>query len=133
MNAHRHFNQLRFQKRLMPGFAGVMGTISFLAPEQLRQKTMKSVDIRADIYALGVTLFQMLTGRLPFEKGADEEEVAHLTRILTEPASDPRDFNPAISEEMAQIILKALEKDRDQRFQIPSEFKEALQQLIETP
>lgn len=111
----------------------VMGTISFLAPEQFRQKTMKTVDIRADIYALGVTLFQMLTGRLPFEKGADEEDVAHLARIMTEPAPDPRDFNPVLSEEMARAILKALEKDRDQRFQTPAEFREALQQLIETP
>ena len=97
-----------------------MGTAAYMAPEQIRGEP---VSPSTDIYALGVMLFEMLTGQRPFkgdEKGTESSGSTANERIrfghlkLTPP--DPCLFNPSLSSSVSQVILKALEKDPIQRF-----------------
>lgn len=83
-----------------------------MAPEQIL--SARDVDHRADIYALGVMLYQLITGSLPFP--ADNPRVlifAHLQR----PAPDPRTLVPNLSPSIAKAILRALSKDPNDRYQ----------------
>jgi serine/threonine-protein kinase len=93
----------------------IMGTPQFFAPEQARGLR---TDARADIYSLGVTLFLAATGELPF-KGEDWYEIA--TKHVQEPPPSPRSINPTVSPELEQVILRCLEKEREQRFQTADE------------
>ncbi len=102
-----------------PG-AGV-GTPEYMSPEQCRGI---QVDGRADIYALGVMLFEALTGRTPFV-GSSYPELAHSHLYL--PPPPPSRFNPAISPAVEQVILTALMKDPAQRYQRAGELVDALE------
>jgi len=90
----------------------IVGTAYYVSPEQIQRPT--EVDHRADIYALGVVLFQLTTGRLPFP-GADVDDV--LTAHVRRPPPRPRSIRPDIPEQLESIILRCLEKDPDRRFQ----------------
>ena len=102
--------------------AGVMiGTPDYMAPEQIRAAS--EVDQRVDIYALGVMLFQMLTGRLPFAGGNPGEVVqAHLNR----PAPNPRTLLPDLPTRVADAVLRALAKDPAERYQTAGTLASAL-------
>jgi tRNA A-37 threonylcarbamoyl transferase component Bud32 len=89
---------------------GAIGTIDYMAPEQIM--AAREVDHRADIYSLGVVAYEMLTGEKPFTGGAAQVMFAH----LQQPAPDPRDVNDEISRHAAKAIMKALEKNPDDRF-----------------
>ena len=93
----------------------------YMSPEQIMSP--REVDQRADIYALGIVLYEMLTGGVPFDAetpfGVEEQQI----RI---PAKDPREKNPEVSEDVARIVLKAMAKDPGERFQNCQEFAEAL-------
>jgi eukaryotic-like serine/threonine-protein kinase len=92
---------------------GVMiGTPDYMAPEQIR--AAGEVDARTDIYALGVMLFQMLTGRLPF---TGENPGIVVLAHLHQPAPDPRALLPDLPAHIAQAILRALAKDPAERHQ----------------
>jgi serine/threonine-protein kinase len=82
----------------------VLGTPSFMAPEQLAGG---QVDARSDVYSLGVLLFQLLTGHLPFESASMRELMG---RIANEPAPDVRQWRPEIPQELADAVTLALEK-----------------------
>lgn len=105
----------------------ISGTVPYLSPSMLRGEEF---DIRDDLYSLAVTLFEMLTKRFPFqldEKPESQDTNAVLMlKIITAPVPDPRQFNPFLSEEISGIILKAMSKEKQERYQTPSEFKEAL-------
>ena len=88
----------------------VIGTPFYLSYEQARGLP---VDRRSDIYSLGVVLYEMVTGRVPFQGQALEVIHKHLTELP--PA--PRRFNPSLRPEIEQAVLQALHKDRRQRFQ----------------
>jgi serine/threonine protein kinase len=105
-----------------PG-AGV-GTPEYMSPEQCQGGP---VDGRADIYALGVMLFEVQTGYTPF-RGDNYPALAH--SHIYEPPPRPSTFNPNIHPVIEQIILKALMKNPQQRFQSASEMAEALKQII---
>jgi eukaryotic-like serine/threonine-protein kinase len=93
--------------------AGVMiGTPDYMAPEQIR--AAGEVDHRVDIYALGVMLFQILTGRLPF---TGDNPGAVVLAHLHQPAPDPRTLLPGLPIHIAQAILRALAKDPAERHQ----------------
>ncbi len=99
----------------------IIGTPEYMSPEQVEGKP---ADQRADIYALGVILFEMVTGRVPFE-GETALAVAHKHKY--ESAPDPRALNPELPAALSRLILRCLEKDRDKRCQTA---KEALSELI---
>ncbi len=101
-----------------------LGTVLYMSPEQVQGKL---VDHRSDIYSLGVTLFEMLTGRAPYDESRSTEYEVY-EKILKEPLPSARSFYPAVSERMQAIIDKATAKDPDYRFQSCDEFKEALSQ-----
>ena len=93
------------------GSERLLGTPSYMAPEQIRKPD--TVDQRADIYSLGVILFRMVTGRLPFRADSTQEL---LVRHLTEPAPSARPVNPDVTPELDQVILRCLEKEPDDRY-----------------
>jgi serine/threonine protein kinase len=101
-----------------PG-AGV-GTPEYMSPEQCKGE---SVDRRADIYALGIMLYETLTGRTPFI-GDNYHAIAH-SHIYKEPP-DPRLFNPHIPLSVRDVILTALQKNPEYRYQYASDFAKAL-------
>src|SRR5579884_3929494 len=111
---------LEGKKELTRPGAGV-GTPEYMSPEQCKGEP---VDGRADIYALGVMLFEALTGRTPFI-GDNYPALAH-SHIYEEPP-DPRLFNPNISLEVAQVILTALSKKAEMRYQRANDMALALQ------
>jgi serine/threonine-protein kinase len=105
-----------------PG-AGV-GTPEYMSPEQCLGQ---EVDGRADIYALGVMLYESLTGRTPFI-GDNYPALAH-SHLYAQPP-DPRQFNPQLSEAVSQVILKALEKKPERRYQRANDLALALEEAV---
>jgi serine/threonine protein kinase len=95
----------------------IMGTPEYMAPEQV---SGKHVDERADIYALGVILYEMLTGRVPF---TGDSAIAVGFQQLKDPPPPPRSINPQIPEEVERILLKALEKDPIRRYRNADEMR----------
>jgi serine/threonine protein kinase/tetratricopeptide (TPR) repeat protein len=96
--------------------AGVMiGTPEYMSPEQVEGK---EVDQQSDIYSLGIILFEMVTGRLPFA-GDTPLSVAHKQKY--EAPEDPKKMNAQVSDDLARVILKCLAKDGDKRFQSAAE------------
>lgn len=100
----------------------ISGTPAYMAPEQARG--YGRLDTRADLYALGVMLFQMFTGRLPFA-GESAMAVA-LARLYEEPI-DPRRLRPDLGDGLAAIILRCLRREPDDRFQTAAELATALE------
>lgn len=94
----------------------VLGTPSFMAPEQLAGH---KVDGRCDLYALGVTLFQLLTGTLPL-RGTSMSELMH--NIAHAPAPDVRQLRPELPAELARIVAQALRKNPQERYQTGRQF-----------
>jgi serine/threonine protein kinase len=98
----------------------VVGTALYMSPEQIRGEPL---DGRSDIYAIGVTLFEMVNGRPPFES---DSAATLMMMHLTYAAPDTRKLRPGVPEGLAQIIERALSKDRDQRFATAAEMAAAL-------
>ncbi|MCZ2080291.1 MAG: serine/threonine protein kinase [Bryobacterales bacterium] len=92
-----------------------MGTASYMSPEQARGD---DVDARSDLFSLAVVLYQLATGSRPFE---GETPAITVEAILGSDPVPPRQRNPAVSPQLERIILKALEKDRDMRYQTAAE------------
>jgi serine/threonine-protein kinase len=94
----------------------VLGTPRYLSPEQARGRKGAEVDGRADLYALGVVLYEMLTGRVPFEAESPFDLLLH---HIGTTATPPREATPAlgISQAMSDLVMKALDKNPEQRFQ----------------
>ena len=90
-----------------------MGTLAYLAPEQTG-RTGRAVDQRADLYALGATLYELATGGPPFGTG-DPLRLTHdlLARVPVPPA----EVNPAVPVALSQVIMHLLEKEPDHRYQ----------------
>src|SRR5690606_18715415 len=100
------------------------GTPFYVSPEQARGD---AIDHRTDVYSLGVTLYELLTLRRPFEAESTAEA---LDRILRDEAEDPRRFNPAIPADLAAIVGKAMAKDRAQRYAGAGDFAEDLRAYV---
>ncbi|RMF37771.1 MAG: response regulator [Chloroflexi bacterium] len=102
---------------------GIVGTFNYMSPEQAMEKP---VDHRADIYSLGIVLFEMLTGRVPFQA---DTPVAVALKHISEPLPLPRTLNPAIPPALEAILLKATAKDQEERYQTAGEMAAALRAL----
>jgi serine/threonine protein kinase len=104
----------------------VFGTPEFMSPEQARGDEL---DARSDIYSVGIILYEMLTGKLPFPRCKPMEYITHQINTPPIPVTERRpDLN--IPRELDFIIGKALEKDRNDRYQSAAEFALALQGLL---
>ncbi len=100
---------------------GMFGTVEYMSPEQIRAET--EIDGRSDIYAMGIMLFEMLTGRLPF---TSENPSAMVIAHLDTPPPDPREFAPELPEKVALAVLRAIAKPREVRFSTAKEFIRAM-------
>jgi serine/threonine-protein kinase len=103
--------------------SAIIGTPAYMAPEQAQGT---EVDGRADIYALGIILFEMLTGKQPYEA---DTPMAVAIKHITDPVPRIRQSNPKLPEGMETIIQKAMAKNRDDRFTTAVEMTNALREV----
>ncbi|AZN36817.1 serine/threonine-protein kinase [Iodobacter ciconiae] len=99
------------------------GALSYMSPEQLSGKKM---DGRSDLFSLGVVLYQLSTGSLPF---TGESTAELIYKIINDAPQDPRQINPLLPPMLAAIIMKALQKDETTRFQTGAHFAAAMAKL----
>ncbi|MFM6963562.1 MAG: Stk1 family PASTA domain-containing Ser/Thr kinase [Micrococcales bacterium] len=104
----------------LPNTVGIMGTAQYFSPEQAKGET---VDARTDLYSTGVLLYEMLAGRPPFT-GDTAVSVAY--QHVSEPVVAPSKYNEYITPELDQVVLHALAKTRDDRFQSAEDFRDHL-------
>lgn len=98
-----------------------MGTVLYMSPEQVKGE---EIDKRSDIYSLGVTLFQMITGQCPYDQKSTEFAVYN--QIVSEPLPQVQDIYPGADKAFQALIDKATQKDKNNRFGSCNEFKAAL-------
>jgi serine/threonine protein kinase len=104
-----------------PSQNGIMvGTLLYISPEQINGR---ETDCRSDIYTLGVSLFEAVTGRLPFERRSD---YALMHAHVQENPPSPKEFQRRLPRELESVILKAMEKNPNRRFQTAAEFRTTL-------
>ncbi len=103
----------------------IIGTPEYMSPEQVEGKEANQ---QSDIYALGVILYEMVTGQIPFE-GDTPFSIAYKHKHET--PQDPRKLNPQITESLNRFILKCMEKDREQRYQTAEELLSGLIKIEE--
>jgi len=101
------------------------GTPNYLAPEIIKRI---STDHRVDLFALGVTAYELFTGELPWEKALSMQT---LQSHLNSPGKDPRDFVRDLDDSIATFLIKSIEREPRDRFQSAGEFRDALKELPE--
>jgi len=99
----------------------MLGTPLYMSPEQVR--SARDVDGRADIWSLGVVLYEALTGQLPFLR---EDASGVIAAIIADPITPVSQLRPDVPPELAAVVMKALEKDRNARYRLVDEFAAAL-------
>ncbi|MFN7195795.1 MAG: serine/threonine-protein kinase, partial [Hylemonella sp.] len=102
----------------------MVGTLKYMAPEQVQGLP---VDARCDIFSAGIVLYQLLTGARPFDGTSDFETIQ---QIVTKDALPPSSLNPSLPPELDRVVARALEKDRQRRYESAAEFNAALQAAI---
>ena len=107
--------------------SNVMGSVHYTSPEQVRGGFS---DEKSDIYSLGITLFEMLTGRVPYN---GETTVAVAIQHIQEEMPSPRDYVPEIPVSVEQIVLKCTQKSPDRRYQSAPELIEDLKKSLISP
>jgi serine/threonine-protein kinase len=102
----------------------ILGTPLYMSPEQAFGE---SVDQRSDLFSLGTVLYELLTGRQPF---AGENYMGVIQNIINKEIPAVRDLNPEVSIDAEHIVMRALAKDRDQRFSSARQFREAIEAAL---
>ncbi len=112
--------------------AVVVGTPQYISPEQAMGKKGDDIDARADIYSLGITLYEMLTGKLPFQSATP---VGMLVQHITATPKSPAELLAQPPNPLSEIVMKALQKSRDNRYQTADEMAAdiAKAQPVHTP
>jgi len=105
----------------------IMGTAAYLSPEQAQGH---AVSASSDLYSIGILLYELLTGRVPFE--AESAVTIALKQVSEEPVP-PRALNPEVSPELEDVVLRALQKDPARRFADADAFVEALEAVRDLP
>lgn len=105
---------------------GLVGTVHYMSPEQVRGRL--ELDPRADLYVVGVLLYEMLTGRTPFVGRSD---AAVLSAILLDPFPPPRALRPEVSPRLEAEVLRALSRDRERRHPDADTMRRALRAALE--
>ncbi len=100
----------------------IVGTPRYMAPEQLGEET--ELDPRCDLYSLGIILYELLTGELPYRAKSLN---ALLLEILTGDVRSPKELNDSLPEELCEVVLKALARKREDRFEDVAAFARALE------
>jgi tRNA A-37 threonylcarbamoyl transferase component Bud32 len=103
----------------------VIGTALYMAPEQIRGE---KIDEGVDIYAIGVTLFEMLNGRPPYEA---DSAMTLMMMHLNDPIPDLRALHPEVPDDLVAVVDKALSKNRAQRYRSAAEMSAALRKVLE--
>jgi serine/threonine protein kinase len=101
-----------------------MGTVSFMSPEQVRGE---DVDARSDLFSFGAVLYDMAVGEPPFRGSTP---AVKLSGILERNPVPPLDVNPGLPAKLQDVILKALEKDREERYQTARDMAVDLRRLL---
>ncbi|MCP4257482.1 MAG: protein kinase [Planctomycetes bacterium] len=114
---------------MMPTITGqIKGTVQYMSPEQAAGQP-DLIDVRTDIYSLGVILYKLLIGRFPYDVSESAFEVLH--KIQSEEPIRPRQIVGKFDSDVEAILLKALAKDRNQRYQSAAEFQHDIQCFLE--
>ena len=103
----------------------IMGTPEYMSPEQGRGEP---IDARTDIYSVGVILFELLTRSVPFSASSP---LGTIVKHVTEEAPNPGELNPAVDVRLESICLKALRKEKDERYQTAGELRAALRSVLD--
>jgi tRNA A-37 threonylcarbamoyl transferase component Bud32 len=109
----------------LTGTGSVVGTPTYMSPEQ---GLGEEIDARTDIYALGIMLFEMLTGRVPFSA---DNPMAVMLKHINEPPPALRQFKESIHEEIEGVVLQAIAKEKEARFQTAREMIDALNYAVQ--
>jgi serine/threonine protein kinase/Tfp pilus assembly protein PilF len=107
----------------MSGEGAIVGTPEYMSPEQVEGK---EVDQRSDIYSLGILLYEMVIGRVPFE---GDTALSIAMKHKGEAPKSPRSINPNVPDDLNRLILKCLEKDKNARYQTAAEVETELEKI----
>jgi hypothetical protein len=108
----------------LTGTGSILGTPEYMSPEQAEGV---SVDHRSDLYSLGVVLYELLTGQPPYQA---KTPLAVVLMHVKEPLPLPHTINPNVVEPLEQVVLKAMAKNRNQRYQTAAEMEQALKNAL---
>jgi eukaryotic-like serine/threonine-protein kinase len=105
----------------------IVGTIAYLAPERFLSKP---ADVRTDLYAVGIVMYEIFTGTVPFRNDRDDLVATIFSHVHDAP-TPPHEINRNIPEPLERVIMKAIDKDPTRRFQTAQEFIAALKTLLQ--
>ncbi len=113
--------------RRMTSTGVAIGTAEYMSPEQIARP--RDVDHRTDVYSMGIVLYEMLTGRVPFDR---DTEYAVKSAQVSDPPPPPRSLNPGIPEALERVVMRALAKDPNYRYMGCGEFARTIEAFERT-